>query len=151
MVRGDENGLGERSQVDHLTGLTNILEMYIEGRDLKTMTSDTIHSEGKKVISTLVNLMTPVIGKPTKNTSGGPPNIRLDISLYMPIMPGNHRHDNRAQSSLAASKLFNPTIVAGTASTSSPAMEDRDRATSQEKKKKVSREKGQKLAMYYYL
>jgi hypothetical protein len=52
----------------------------------------------------------------------------------MPKTPGNHRQDNRTQSNLAASKSFNPTIVAGTASASSPAIEDKDRATSQGKK-----------------
>jgi hypothetical protein len=55
----------------------------------------------------------------------------------MPKTPGNHRQDNRAQSNLVASKSFSPTIVAGTASASSPAIEYKDWATWQEKKKLI--------------
>jgi hypothetical protein len=63
---------------------------------------------------------------PENLTSSNLQNIDLDISLYTPKTPGNHRQDNRAQSNLAASKSFNPTIVKGTASASSAAIEDKD-------------------------
>jgi len=52
--------------------------------------------------------------------------------------PGNHRQDDRAQSSFAALKSVTPAIVAGTASASSPAMAERDRVTSKRDKCEVS-------------
>lgn len=52
--------------------------------------------------------------------------------------PGNHRQDNRAQSSCAALKSVTPAIVAGTASASSPEMAESDRMTSKKYKCEVS-------------